>query len=112
MITHGIILMVGVCTGSLMGLGLAFYLELSSQTLPVPQLRAGDCFIHRHYEPWQVYPDGQVLKVGRRLYLMVNRTQRNSQDRYNGNKVYGFETPIAEADRQYQRLECPQSWHK
>lgn len=99
--------------GALTGATLALYTHVHQPPpLPIPTFRAGECYIAKNHEPWQVYPDGQVLQVGHRLYLLVSREQRNSKDRYNGNKTYGFEIAIQDADAVYQQTECPLAWRK
>ena len=73
---------------------------------------SGECYVDRVHEPWELWPDGQVLMVGHKHYLAVSREQRNSQDRYSGYKTYGFEVEIKVADKVWNKTWCPQSWLK
>ena len=97
-------------------LALAFVVVYAGKTTSGSSTKANfvslDCYMDREHEPWELWPDGQVLMVGHKRYLAVSREQRNSNDRYNGIKTYGFEIEIPIADKAWKKTECPRSWLK
>ena len=77
--------------------------------IPTPIFAAGDCFTSHDHEPWEAYVDGQVLQVGKRHYLAVTRIQRNSNDRYDGNREYGYMVTM-DATQDWVKVPCPKGW--
>ena len=90
--------------------GLFFYTVHNLGNVNKPPFNALECYVDREHEPWEVFPDGQILQVGRERYLAVNREQRNTNDRYSGYKVYGFEIEIPVANKVWKKTECPMAW--
>ena len=78
---------------------------------PLPTFAVGDCFKTHDHEPWEAYVDGQVLQVGKRHYLAVTRVQRNSNDRYDGNREYGYMVTM-DATRDWVKVPCPKGWNR
>lgn len=101
---------VSTVIGTAMGAWVALWWVLSN-TPPAPKFRAMECYmVTEGHEPWYTSADGQILQVGNFKYLAVTREQRNSNDRYDGYKTYGFEIDIAVADRAWAKLPCPGGW--
>ena len=105
---------VGISLAFVLGGVIGMVASVHQEALPhIPLFTAMDCYVeNRDREPWEVYPDGQVLQVGVRKYLAVNRDQRITQDRYSGYKVYGFEMEMDAFERTYKPVMCPATWVK
>ena len=87
-----------------------FYSAHNIDILNLSNFTSLDCYVDKKHEPWEVFPDGQVLMVGHKRYLAVSREQRNSNDRYFGVKTYGFEIEIPVANKAWKKTECPMAW--
>ena len=95
------------------GIGIGQEWERLFPHKPTPRYVQFDCYQdQRQREPWELYPDGQVLQVGNWHYLVEVREVINSpkKPRYDGNQAFGFMVKIEDFDRRTVKTECPRGW--
>lgn len=99
--------------GLLSGIGLGREWEKVYPTQPIPHYVQGECWQEqRHREPWELYPDGQVLQVGNWHYLVAPRELIISKHkpRYDGGAVFESMVEIAAFDQHTVKVPCPGKW--
>src|SRR3990167_534250 len=88
--------------GLLAGVGIGRELEQFYPTQPVPRYVQFECWQEsRIREPWELYPDGQILQVGNYHYLVAPRDLiiSKAKPKYDGRAVFAHMVEIASFDQ-------------
>ena len=95
------------------GIGIGRELEKFYPSQPVPRYSQHDCWVeNRTREPWELYPDGQVLHVGNRHYLVAPRELiiSKAKPKYDGGAVFESMVEITSFDQHTAKVPCPGKW--